>query len=209
MLLHFAFRDRILDRLCITWWTSYPVVLGLKVIEDVDVTGSNIIVSSITSCFLMRRLSWVRDALLTTWLWWSIVRVLWVPSVSLSLRSWGLVWSNKASSGRASKRVVKINWGLVIIIVRVPWLQLTTVIFLEQILGHALQSFLVLRNILMDVFNLTRLYGLFRYFLDLDSTSLSTISIFLIILLTQNLNLWWYRVIAYLAVIVVLLILSE
>ena len=171
--------------------------------------ASSNIISSIASCLLMRRLAWVSYALLTTWLWWSIVRILWVPSISLRLRSWGLIWSKKASSGRYSKRVVKINRWFIIIIISVPWLQLTTIILLEKILGHALKSFLVLRYIFMDVFNLTRLYGLFRYFLDLYSTSLSTICILLIILLTQDLNLWWNRVITYLALIVVLLILSK
>ena len=90
-----------------------------------------------------------------------------------------------------------------------PWLQLAAVVLLEKILGHALKSFLVLRNVLVDVFNLTRLDRLFRYFLNLDSASLSTLCIFLIVLLTQNLHLGWYRVITYLTLVVVLLIFSE
>ena len=91
------------------------------------------------------------------------------------------------------------------------WLQLSTIVFLEQILSHALKSFLVLRDILVNVFNLTRLYGLLGYFLYLNTTSLSALSILLIILLTQDLNLGWYRVVTNVALIrmVVLFVFSQ
>ena len=90
------------------------------------------------------------------------------------------------------------------------WLQLSSIVLLKQILGHTLKSFLVLRNVLVDVFNLTRLYGLLGYFLDFNGTSLSTLSILLVVLLTKNLNLRWNRVVAYVILAgIVLFILSQ
>ena len=76
-------------------------------------------------------------------------------------------------------------------------------------MGHTLQSFLVLRDVFLDVVNVARLYRLFLDFLDLGIAPLATF-IFGVILLAQDLNLRGNRVVAYIALIgVVFFILSE
>lgn len=208
VLLNFAFTHRIMTRFSIARGASNTIVLGLKMIEHIDMACPNIIVRRTTDGFLVRDLSWVCNALLTTWLRWSI-HVLRVSPIRLRLGSRCLVWGYKTSSCRHSQRVVEINWGLIIIIVLMPWLQLAAVIFLKQVLGHALQSFLVLRDVLVDVLNLTRLYWLLRNFLYFHTTSLSTFWVLMVVLLAQDLHLRRYGVVTYLALIIVFLILSE
>lgn len=56
-------------------------------------------------------------------------------------------------------------------------------------MSHALKSFLVLRNVFVDIFNLARLNGVLRYLLYLDTAPLPALRILLVILLTQNLDL--------------------
>ena len=67
-------------------------------------------------------------------------------------------------------------------------------------MGHTLQSFLVLRDVFLDVVNVARLYRLFLDFLDLGIAPLATF-IFGVILLAQYLNLRGNRVVAYIALI--------
>lgn len=61
----------------------------------------------------------------------------------------------------------------------------------------------------MDIFNLARLNGVLRYLLYLDTAPLPALRILLVILLTQNLDLRGDWVIAYLALVVVLLVFSQ
>lgn len=126
VLLHFTFSCRVRPRLVCVWWTSNATVLSLKVVQNVVMSRSYIVVWSCAVCFLVRALSRVSDALLSTCLRWSI-RILWISSVCLILSGWALVSRSKASSSRSSKWVVEIDWWFVIIIIGMSWLKLSAI----------------------------------------------------------------------------------
>jgi hypothetical protein len=77
-----------------------------------------------------------------------------------------LIRIHKAPS-RPSQAVREVDAGLIVdVIGLVPWLYMSSIVLLEQVLGHILESLLVLRNIFLYIFHVAWLYRLFLDFLN-------------------------------------------
>ena len=69
--------------------------------------------------------------------------------------------------GRPSQAVREVDAGLIVdVIGLVPWLHMSSIVLLEQVLGHILEGLLVLRNVFLYIFYVAWLYRLFLDFLN-------------------------------------------
>jgi hypothetical protein len=145
----------------------------------------------------MRALSRIGDGWLATHLLGSIRIVSFLGLSLVIVPRWPSEW------------VIKVYGRLIVVVFgTMPGLQLPIIVLLKQVLSHVLENFLILRDVLMNIFNLVRLDWLLLDFRDFYATSFLFILLF--VMLTQNLNLRRYRIVADIALIrIIFLIFSE